>query len=116
MDGGVDMASARIEPLVNIKPKSCVSCHRRKLKCDRQPHGCNNCAKSQIPCLYFRTVVPRTNDGIAHSRRTPRGPYRKNKTPRERELEHVINLIQTNPGSLEHLKDSQATSGKIYEY
>jgi hypothetical protein len=31
---------------------SCVLCAQRKVKCDRRPGGCANCAKAHVPCLY----------------------------------------------------------------
>jgi hypothetical protein len=64
---------------------SCNSCRRRKLKCDREVKGCSNCAKAEIPCLY-----PSPSTSIKRKR----GPYHKEKTQRERELEHAVKVIE----------------------
>ncbi|KAJ5114847.1 hypothetical protein NUU61_000606 [Penicillium alfredii] len=40
------------------KPYSCVVCHRRKVKCDRQS-PCSNCAKANVECVYQAPPPPR---------------------------------------------------------
>ena len=40
------------------KPFSCVVCHNRKVKCDRN-EPCRNCAKAQIDCIYRVPPPPR---------------------------------------------------------
>ncbi|EPS26740.1 hypothetical protein PDE_01679 [Penicillium oxalicum 114-2] len=40
------------------KSFSCVVCHRRKVKCDRQ-EPCSNCAKSRVGCVYQAPPPPR---------------------------------------------------------
>lgn len=40
------------------KPYSCVICHKRKVKCDRN-EPCSNCAKSNAECIYRPPPPPR---------------------------------------------------------
>ena len=35
----------------NLNPRSCVTCRRRKVKCDKK-HPCSNCNKAGIECLF----------------------------------------------------------------
>lgn len=72
---------------------SCGSCRRRKLKCDRDNNGCSSCAKGQIPCIY---PVASPSKG-----RKKRGPYRKDKSQREKELEHAIKNMETKYAEME---------------
>jgi hypothetical protein len=37
---------------------SCVVCHNRKVKCDRQD-PCSNCAKADVECIYRAPLPPR---------------------------------------------------------
>ncbi|KAF7716974.1 Fungal Zn(2)-Cys(6) binuclear cluster domain-containing protein [Penicillium ucsense] len=45
-------------PSTQSKPYSCVTCHRRKVKCDRQ-EPCSNCAKACADCIYQAPPPPR---------------------------------------------------------
>lgn len=38
---------------------SCVLCSQRKVRCDRSPNGCTNCAKGRVPCIYKAPPPPR---------------------------------------------------------
>ncbi|KAJ6157419.1 hypothetical protein N7470_005011 [Penicillium chermesinum] len=40
------------------KPYSCVICHKRKVKCDRQ-EPCSNCSKANAECVYRPPPPPR---------------------------------------------------------
>lgn len=35
-----------------FNPRSCHTCRRRKVKCDKQEGGCGNCAKAHSECVY----------------------------------------------------------------
>lgn len=35
----------------SLNPRSCVTCRRRKVKCDKK-HPCTNCSKAHIDCVY----------------------------------------------------------------
>lgn len=70
------------------KPNSsCTSCRRRKLRCDREAEGCSNCAKQEVPC-----TCPAASTEKAKRKR---GPYQKDKTRRERELEHAVKVMES---------------------
>ena len=35
----------------SLNPRSCVTCRRRKVKCDKR-HPCSNCTRAHIECIY----------------------------------------------------------------
>ncbi|KAJ5111012.1 hypothetical protein N7532_001547 [Penicillium argentinense] len=45
-------------PSSSSKPYSCVVCHKRKVKCDRE-EPCANCAKAEVECIYRPPPTPR---------------------------------------------------------
>ncbi|CAG8028394.1 unnamed protein product [Penicillium salamii] len=49
-------------PSKQLTPFSCVVCHKRKVKCDRQ-EPCSNCAKANVECVY-RAPPPRRKRGL----------------------------------------------------
>ena len=67
------------------KQVSCLSCRHRKIKCGREPDGCSNCSRAEIPCIY---QLPET--GVKRKR----GPYKKNGLVRERELAHMLRAVE----------------------
>lgn len=92
------MADASSQP---SKPgTACIGCRRRKLKCSREPHGCTNCLKSDLPCVY-----PAPETGVKRKR----GPYKKDKAPRERHLEDLVRYLE--PRAV--LADERTTSRPI---
>ena len=64
---------------------ACLGCRRRKLKCSREQEGCNNCTKAELPCVY-----PALETGVKRKR----GPYKKDKPPRERHLEDLVKYLE----------------------
>lgn len=64
---------------------ACLGCRRRKLKCTREQNGCNNCTKADLPCVY-----PAAETGVKRKR----GPYKKDKPPRERHLEDLVKYLE----------------------
>jgi hypothetical protein len=48
-------------------PRSCVTCRRRKVKCDKR-HPCSNCARAKIECIF-----PRPGRAPRKSRKPPEG-------------------------------------------
>lgn len=90
---------------------SCLCCRRRKLKCTREPEGCQNCKKSELPCVY-----PAPEVGVKRKR----GPYKKDRPARERHMEDVVKYLeprnvgqdlssQAETGSSDHLSPSSGT-------
>ncbi|KAK5736328.1 hypothetical protein LTR17_007492 [Elasticomyces elasticus] len=74
------------EALLPAKPgTACLGCRRRKLKCSREQEGCLNCTKADLPCVYSTPEV-----GVKRKR----GPYKKDKPPRERHLEHLVKYLE----------------------
>lgn len=70
---------------INKPGTACLGCRRRKLKCNREPEGCLNCNKSSLQCVY-----PAPEVGVKRKR----GPYKKDKTPRERHLEDLVKYLK----------------------
>ena len=64
---------------------ACLGCRRRKLKCSREQEGCSNCSKAELPCVY-----PAPETGVKRKR----GPYKKDKPPRERHLEDLVKYLE----------------------
>jgi hypothetical protein len=42
-------SSANVNP--NLNPRSCITCRRRKVKCDKK-QPCANCVKAHIDCIF----------------------------------------------------------------
>ncbi|KAK5992582.1 Bikaverin cluster transcription factor bik5-like protein [Cladobotryum mycophilum] len=69
-------------PLLN--PRSCVTCRRRKVRCDKQM-PCSNCRRALIPCVF---PAP----GRAPRQHRPKDPNAPAKTTSQREVELVKRL------------------------
>ncbi|KAK0631392.1 fungal-specific transcription factor domain-containing protein [Immersiella caudata] len=68
-----------------MNPRSCVTCRRRKVRCDKLM-PCSNCRRAQIPCIF---PAP----GRAPRRPRPKDPNAPSKQPSsERELELMKRL------------------------
>ncbi|EGO53307.1 hypothetical protein NEUTE1DRAFT_92483 [Neurospora tetrasperma FGSC 2508] len=68
-----------------LNPRSCVTCRRRKVRCDKHM-PCSNCRRAQIPCIF---PAP----GRAPRRPRPKDPNAPSKQPSsERELELMKRL------------------------
>ncbi|KAK3679751.1 hypothetical protein LTR78_000127 [Recurvomyces mirabilis] len=80
--------------------KACLGCYRRKLKCSQEQTGCTNCVKANLPCVF-----PTADQGVKRKR----GPYKKDKPPRERHLEHLVKYLKpqdTSTGAAQSGMDS----------
>ncbi len=60
-----------------FNPRSCNTCRRRKVKCDKVEAGCGNCAKSHTECVF---------PGPGRAPRRPKTGAVKGATEREAEL------------------------------
>jgi hypothetical protein len=67
-----------------LKPRSCVVCRRRKVKCDKKPGGCSNCRQASIAC-----VVPSKDRPPRWTRRLER-PATGEVMERLRDLEKLV--------------------------
>lgn len=76
---------------------ACIGCRRRKLKCTREPEGCSNCMKADLPCVY-----PAPETGVKRKR----GPYKKDKPARERHLEDLVKYLEPKTGQSESADES----------
>ncbi|GAO13722.1 hypothetical protein UVI_02018210 [Ustilaginoidea virens] len=83
-----------------LNPRSCVTCRRRKVRCDKQK-PCSNCRRAQITCIF---PAP----GRAPRQTRPKDPNAPPKTPGHREAE-LIQRLKKLEGIVEEL------SGQIVE-
>lgn len=67
-----------------LNPRSCVTCRKRKVRCDKQM-PCSNCRRAQIPCLF---PAP----GRAPRQPRPKDPNAPPKNSSQRELELMKRL------------------------
>ncbi|KAF7553755.1 hypothetical protein G7Z17_g3417 [Cylindrodendrum hubeiense] len=80
--GPISAAGGSGAPALN--PRSCVTCRRRKVRCDKQM-PCSNCRRAQIPCVF---PAP----GRAPRQPRPRDPNAPPKNSSQREVELVKRL------------------------
>lgn len=80
-------ASTSLSPISNtgLNPRSCVTCRRRKVKCDKKPK-CTNCVKGNIECTY---------PSPGRAPRKPRKPQDSELLERLRKLEGVVQMLGT---------------------
>jgi hypothetical protein len=78
-----------------LNPRSCVTCRRRKVKCDKKP-VCTNCVKAHIECVY---------PSPGRAPRKPRKPADSELIDRLKKLEGVVQLL----GSQVQPEDDQAS-------
>jgi hypothetical protein len=67
-----------------LNPRSCVTCRRRKVRCDKQM-PCSNCRRAAIPCIF---PAP----GRAPRQPRPKDPNAPPKNTSQREIELVKRL------------------------
>jgi hypothetical protein len=92
---------------------ACVSCHRRKIKCDKLIDGCTRCRLSEIPCRYPSDPIgdyATRNEAQHRGERRARGPYKKGKSPREKELEELLQATIRRCDDLERQLTSRSQS------
>jgi len=73
-----------LTPSANLNPRSCVTCRRRKVRCDKHM-PCGNCRKAGIQCAF---PAP----GRAPRRPRPKDPNAPPKQTSEREMELLKRL------------------------
>jgi len=67
-----------------LNPRSCVTCRKRKVKCDKL-HPCSNCSRAHIECVF-----PSPGRAPRRSKKTGFGPRDKELLERLRHLESVV--------------------------
>ena len=75
---GVDAAGQK------LNPRSCVTCRRRKVRCDKKETSCSNCSKAHIECIY---------PPPGRAPRKPRRPHDAELLKRLRRLESVVDSL-----------------------
>lgn len=87
---GVGGASATGAPSPN--PRSCVTCRRRKVKCDKK-NPCSNCVRAKIECVF---------PGPGRAPRKSRKPPDAELLERLRRLEGVVSSLNAQVEEHEH--------------
>ncbi|KAF2095698.1 hypothetical protein NA57DRAFT_44011, partial [Rhizodiscina lignyota] len=78
-----------------LNPRSCVTCRRRKVKCDKK-HPCTNCSKAHIECIF---------PAPGRAPRKPRKPQDGELMERLRRLEGVVQSLGVNVPEDEESED-----------
>lgn len=91
---GATVIDPSVEPSSALNPRSCVTCRRRKVRCDKRM-PCGNCRKARISCIF---PAP----GRAPRRPRPRDPNAPPKQTSEREAE-LIKRLRKLEGIVEEL-------------
>ncbi|OAQ79440.1 fungal specific transcription factor domain-containing protein [Purpureocillium lilacinum] len=87
-----------------LNPRSCVTCRRRKVRCDKQM-PCSNCRRALIPCVF---PAP----GRAPRQQRPKDPNAPPKNSTQREVE-LIKRLRKLEGIVEELSGQiEVESGK----
>ncbi|KAK8856285.1 fungal-specific transcription factor domain-containing protein [Apiospora arundinis] len=81
---GATIIDPNVEPSSAMNPRSCVTCRRRKVRCDKHM-PCGNCRKAHISCIF---PAP----GRAPRRPRPKDPNAPPKQTSEREVELMKRL------------------------
>ncbi|KIH93197.1 hypothetical protein SPBR_02264 [Sporothrix brasiliensis 5110] len=105
---GATIYTPNTAPSSELNPRSCVTCRRRKVRCDKLM-PCTNCRRAMVPCVF---PAPE---------RAPRRPRRKDPVSlkphqsSEREIE-LLKRLRKLEGIVEELSgqvEMEATSGKL---
>lgn len=89
-----------------LNPRSCVTCRRRKVKCDKT-HPCTNCKRARIECIYPAPGrAPRKVRKIGEGRD-------KELLERLRRLEGVVKNLGVEVPEGEELKDTSIEAGCV---
>ncbi|KAK8058240.1 fungal specific transcription factor domain-containing protein [Apiospora phragmitis] len=62
---GATIVDPSVEPSSAMNPRSCVTCRRRKVRCDKHM-PCGNCRKAHISCIF--PARPEHRDGLTSER------------------------------------------------
>lgn len=79
-------------------PRSCVTCRRRKVRCDKKEPKCSNCGKANIECLY---------PPPGRAPRKPRRPQDAELLKRLRRLESVVDSLGAQVDDDGHVLESE---------
>ncbi|KAH8682010.1 fungal-specific transcription factor domain-containing protein [Xylariales sp. PMI_506] len=100
---GATVIDPSVEPSSALNPRSCVTCRRRKVRCDKHM-PCGNCRKARISCVF---PAP----GRAPRRPRPRDPNAPPKQSSEREVE-LIKRLRKLEGIVEELSGQIEVDGR----
>lgn len=86
------LAADNITPALN--PRSCATCRRRKVRCDKQM-PCSNCRRGQIPCVF---------PAPGRAPRRPKDPNAPSRSGSHREAE-LVRRLRKLEGIVEELSE-----------
>ncbi|KAL2871934.1 uncharacterized protein BJX67DRAFT_94141 [Aspergillus lucknowensis] len=95
-----------------LKPKSCLACRKRKVKCDREL-PCTNCSRWTVECIYPSPIrrCPRVQTKAADAR--PRGDQALHDRIHMLEAQ-VSELAETVSAQAERLRSLEAPENSIF--
>jgi hypothetical protein len=98
----VHKPSSSFTPTVatGLNARSCVTCRRRKVKCDKK-HPCSNCAKARIQCIF---------PSPGRAPRKPKKPADADLADRLRRLEGLFESLGGNPQAINDTSPSPSSS------
>ena len=82
-DGSHPSSAPNRTPSIALNPRSCVTCRKRKVRCDKQ-QPCSNCVRARIPCQF---------PAPGRAPRRPRKPPDGELLARLRKLEGVVKSL-----------------------
>ncbi|KAH0550922.1 hypothetical protein GP486_007712 [Trichoglossum hirsutum] len=85
---------SKLSPSAHLNPRSCVTCRRRKVKCDKQS-PCSNCTKAHIPCIF-----PERGRAVRRSRKAPDNELLKRLAKLEGVVEELSGHVAAEEGGL----------------
>ena len=88
-------------PSSHLNPRSCTTCRKRKVRCDKR-HPCANCTKASIECIF---------PGPGRAPRRSRKPPDSELLARLRRLEGVVQSLGKGADEAEEHHDADAADG-----
>jgi hypothetical protein len=104
-DSKVHKPSSSMSPVAatGLNARSCVTCRRRKVKCDKK-HPCSNCAKARIQCIF---------PSPGRAPRKPKKPADTDLADRLRRLEGLFESLGGNPQAINEASSSPSPSSAV---
>ena len=105
-DASQDLANGGSNSRLKLNPRSCVTCRKRKVKCNKR-EPCSNCVKASIACVF---------PPPGRAPRKPRRPHDAELLKRLRRLESVVDSLGAqvdddgNPQPADHGSERTRTS------
>ncbi|KAH0543582.1 hypothetical protein FGG08_002143 [Glutinoglossum americanum] len=87
-------STSKSPPSAHLNPRSCVTCRRRKVKCDKHS-PCSNCTKAHIPCIF-----PERGRAVRRPRKPPDNELLKRLAKLEGVVEELSGQVAMEEGGV----------------